>query len=88
MNRPDGLIQRRNVPRDTQDKNNKNDSDDEKRRHSSGEEYLDDGDCKETRLTLMEEVLLLGLKDKEVSVGTFRIMLYGRWKMLGLKGEP
>ncbi|KAK8393609.1 hypothetical protein O3P69_006729 [Scylla paramamosain] len=65
MNRPDGLIQRRNVPRDTQDKNNKNDSDDEKRRHSSGEEYLDDGDCKETRLTLMEEVLLLGLKDKE-----------------------
>lgn len=65
MNRPDGLIQRRNVQRDTQDKNNKNDSDDEKRRHSSGEEDQDDGDCKETRLTLMEEVLLLGLKDKE-----------------------
>lgn len=27
----------------------------------------DDGESKETRLTLMEEVLLLGLKDKEVS---------------------
>lgn len=26
-----------------------------------------DADAKETRLTLMEEVLLLGLKDKEVS---------------------
>lgn len=28
----------------------------------------DDGGSKETRLTLMEEVLLLGLKDKEVCV--------------------
>lgn len=28
-------------------------------------EVIDDGDSKETRLTLMEEVLLLGLKDKE-----------------------
>lgn len=27
----------------------------------------DDGDSKDTRLTLMEEVLLLGLKDKEVN---------------------
>lgn len=31
-----------------------------------GNEY-DDADSKDTRLTLMEEVLLLGLKDKEVS---------------------
>lgn len=32
-----------------------------------GEEDDDDqGDAKETRLTLMEEVLLLGLKDREV----------------------
>ena len=30
------------------------------------DEDLEDGDSKETRLTLMEEVLLLGLKDKEV----------------------
>lgn len=28
--------------------------------------YDNDADSKETRLTLMEEVLLLGLKDKEV----------------------
>lgn len=31
------------------------------------DEELDDLDSKETRLTLMEEVLLLGLKDKEVT---------------------
>jgi hypothetical protein len=31
------------------------------------EEEIEDCDSKETRLTLMEEVLLLGLKDKEVS---------------------
>lgn len=30
------------------------------------EEDEDKGDSKETRLTLMEEVLLLGLKDREV----------------------
>ena len=33
------------------------------------------GDRKETRLTLMEEVLLLGLKDKEVNVRSFRLSL-------------
>lgn len=31
-----------------------------------GDDDIDDNDSKETRLTLMEEVLLLGLKDKEV----------------------
>ena len=35
----------------------------ENNRHSDQE--VDEGDSKETRLTLMEEVLLLGLKDKE-----------------------
>uniref|UniRef100_A0A8C4V1E3 Uncharacterized protein n=1 Tax=Falco tinnunculus TaxID=100819 RepID=A0A8C4V1E3_FALTI len=30
------------------------------------------GDSKETRLTLMEEVLLLGLKDREVRSGPWR----------------
>merc|ERR1711910_149979 len=39
----------------TNDGQNENDDDQD----------LDDGDSKETRLTLMEEVLLLGLKDKE-----------------------
>lgn len=32
---------------------------------------IDDTDSKETRLTLMEEVLLLGLKDKEVNIHIF-----------------
>ena len=32
----------------------------------AGGYYENDADSKETRLTLMEEVLLLGLKDKEV----------------------
>lgn len=45
---------------------NQEDSDGEKRRASSDDD-LEDGDSKQTRLTLMEEVLLLGLKDKEVS---------------------
>lgn len=35
-------------------------------------EEEDDGESKETRLTLMEEVLLLGLKDREV-----RYNIYG-----------
>lgn len=60
MQRTDGLVQRRvanqaNVNNDNQD-----------HRHSNG----DYDTSKETRFTLMEEVLLLGLKDKEVS---FRI---------------
>lgn len=66
MNRSEGLV-RRVKPRDTDsnggggssssnyDQENKNDK----------EEELEDCDSKETRLTLMEEVLLLGLKDKE-----------------------
>lgn len=37
---------------------------DEGRRDESGDD--EKGDSKETRLTLMEEVLLLGLKDREV----------------------
>jgi hypothetical protein len=41
--------------------------------NESGEENNDeyDADSKETRLTLMEEILLLGLKDKEVSQKSF-----------------
>lgn len=65
MNRADGLVQRRNiirensegVPKDSQTLDKKHDR----------EEDVEDVDSKETRLTLMEEVLLLGLKDKEVS---------------------
>lgn len=69
MNRSEGLV-RRVKARDTEsnsgsgggtasgnnyDQENKNDV----------EEEMEDCDSKETRLTLMEEVLLLGLKDKE-----------------------
>lgn len=35
--------------------------------------YEIDADSKETRLTLMEEVLLLGLKDKEVTTTEFML---------------
>lgn len=68
MNRPDGLIQRRNIPKESNDRNNQNENDDQRRNSSGDDEHglEDDGDSKETRLTLMEEVLLLGLKDKEV----------------------
>lgn len=62
MNRGDGLVQRRNVNTATSIKDR--DSDDERSHRTEEEE--DDRDSKETRLTLMEEVLLLGLKDKEV----------------------
>lgn len=53
-------MQRRNVaaPQSARD----DDPDDERR---YDEEEIDDHDSKETRLTLMEEVLLLGLKDRE-----------------------
>uniref|UniRef100_A0A8C7YCI6 Golgi phosphoprotein 3b n=1 Tax=Oryzias sinensis TaxID=183150 RepID=A0A8C7YCI6_9TELE len=65
--RTSGLVQRkteasRNAAADKE--KGSGDEDDEARR---GEEEDDDkGDSKETRLTLMEEVLLLGLKDREV----------------------
>lgn len=39
------------------------------------EGYTVDNDSKETRLTLMEEVLLLGLKEKEVSVDKFVVVI-------------
>lgn len=39
-----------------------------------GDDDIDDNDSKETRLTLMEEVLLLGLKDKEVGVQRFQLI--------------
>lgn len=63
MNRGDGLV-RRNVVRDHSSGTSKeNHVEDTKIDNDGGSE---DGDSKETRLTLMEEVLLLGLKDKEV----------------------
>jgi len=55
MERGEGLVQRRRQPK--QEDNNEE--------HAEPEEEEEDRDSKETRLTLMEEVLLLGLKDKE-----------------------
>jgi len=57
MERTEGLVQRRRQPK-PEDVNDVNDEERE-------EEEDMDRDSKETRLTLMEEVLLMGLKDKE-----------------------
>jgi len=55
MERTEGLVQRRRQPKPEE---NIDDREEER-------EEEEDRDSKETRLTLMEEVLLLGLKDKE-----------------------
>uniref|UniRef100_A0A8C6TGW1 Si:dkey-27b3.2 n=1 Tax=Neogobius melanostomus TaxID=47308 RepID=A0A8C6TGW1_9GOBI len=59
--RSSGLVQRR--PRDRQADP---EEDDEEARRTEEQDEEDPEDSKETRLTLMEEVLLLGLKDREV----------------------
>ncbi|XP_012676631.1 Golgi phosphoprotein 3 [Clupea harengus] len=63
--RSSGLVQRRTEAsrNAAADKDRESGEDDESRREE--EEDEDQGDSKETRLTLMEEVLLLGLKDRE-----------------------
>uniref|UniRef100_T1JEU6 Golgi phosphoprotein 3 n=1 Tax=Strigamia maritima TaxID=126957 RepID=T1JEU6_STRMM len=62
MDTSSGLIQRRNIVKEENDKRHpENEEIDGERRDETDE----DGDSKETRLTLMEEVLLLGLKDRE-----------------------
>lgn len=63
MNRTEGLVLRKNAVAQHVEKSGVKDEDEEKRQVEENED--DDADCKETRLTLMEEVLLLGLKDKE-----------------------
>lgn len=66
MNRSEGLVQRRNVSRENGEGVSKDSLDSDDKKSTERDEDLEDGDSKETRLTLMEEVLLLGLKDKEV----------------------
>lgn len=61
MSRPDGVVQRRTQA--VIQANSQNNSEADKGRE---EDKKDDIDDKETRMTLMEEVLLLGLKEKEV----------------------
>lgn len=71
MNRSDGLVQRKNILRENSEgvpnKDSQTSGSDKRDGH---EDEPEDGDSKETRLTLMEEVLLLGLKDKEVCLGS------------------
>jgi len=62
--RSEGLVQRKNVASQNQNKEIHDDSD-AKDDDARGKSEEDDIDSKETRLTLMEEVLLLGLKDRE-----------------------
>ena len=54
MDRGEGLVQRRRQPKEEVNEEQEQEEKEEEER-----------DSKETRLTLMEEVLLLGLKDKE-----------------------
>ena len=56
----EGLVQRRRTKKPAEEVQDEDDHG-----QSAQNEEVDDGDSKETRLTLMEEVLLLGLKDKE-----------------------
>ncbi|XP_055382546.1 Golgi phosphoprotein 3 homolog sauron [Condylostylus longicornis] len=70
MDRTDGLIRRVKTSNQSNDKySDSNSTKDNLNSPNSNEQYDDDNiedyDSKETRLTLMEEVLLLGLKDKE-----------------------
>lgn len=69
--RSSGLVQRRTeASRSAAAADRERGSGDEDYEPWRGDEPDDDdsGDSKETRLTLMEEVLLLGLKDREVVV--------------------
>ncbi|KAB0348431.1 hypothetical protein FD754_013288 [Muntiacus muntjak] len=90
--RSSGLVQRRTeASRNAADKERAagggggNDEDDAQSRRDEQDDD-DKGDSKETRLTLMEEVLLLGLKDREV-----RARRAGRGRPVqgpGAKREP
>ncbi|XP_028990503.1 Golgi phosphoprotein 3 [Betta splendens] len=64
--RSSGLVQRRTeASRNTADKERLSGQEEDEPRRGDEPDDDDSGDSKETRLTLMEEVLLLGLKDRE-----------------------
>lgn len=63
--RTSGLVQRRTEAIRNADRE-KESGDEEEEARRGEEEDEDSRDSKDTRLTLMEEVLLLGLKDREV----------------------
>lgn len=82
MNRTDGLV-RRNIARGENGCSEPNSSqansvDDNDVIINERDDEMDDHDSKETRLTLMEEVLLLGLKDKEVGISMWHIRFGGQ----------
>lgn len=60
--RSSGLVQRKTEASRNAEKISEDDEDQRDEQDQEGEKC----DSKETRLTLMEEVLLLGLKDREV----------------------
>ncbi|XP_031731711.1 Golgi phosphoprotein 3 isoform X1 [Anarrhichthys ocellatus] len=69
VQRSSGLVQRRTeASRSAADKDRPPGEEDEEPRRGDEQDGDDTGDSKETRLTLMEEVLLLGLKDREINV--------------------
>ena len=83
MNR-EGVVQRRTARATAnQDDVPSSISTETENRHDSTDE-LDDLDSKETRLTLMEEVLLLGLKDKEVLINSVLISIQSHKKFFHL----
>jgi Golgi phosphoprotein 3 len=65
MNRSEGLVQRRNVATSNNSPRGRDSESEEIDFRDSEDDGKHDLDSKETRLTLMEEVLLLGLKDRE-----------------------
>lgn len=82
MNRGDGLKQRRNIIKESETSVSKSNSDEEDIQDDMGANGVDEEqDSKETRLTLMEEVLLLGLKDKEVCILDLKKSKSERWKI-------
>jgi hypothetical protein len=79
----EGLVQRKRRTQKEEElggqPNAGNDSDD-----GRGKE-AEDGDSKETRLTLMEEVLLLGLKDKVTRVARYFVVQRGKIYQIATK---
>jgi hypothetical protein len=73
------------VSRETGEGVSKDSLDSDDKKATERDEDLEDGDSKETRLTLMEEVLLLGLKDKEV--GFFMSLSKYKMKLCILYGS-
>lgn len=61
------MQRRTEASRSAADKERPSSQEDHELRRGDEQDDDDTGDSKETRLTLMEEVLLLGLKDREVS---------------------